>query len=131
MDENNTSSSKNEQFVKRNSLMADDLDMFDPSELEDDDFNDVFDDEELNEGLEPSMLMPPPADKKGNTSSNTSTTISLSNLLPAADIQSQEAAKRRRRTAAQLQKAEKGLPPPTWHSEAADLPHRQAMIRDM
>jgi len=38
---------------------------------------------------------------------------------------------RRRRSNSWLEGAERGLPPPTWHCEAADKSHRQAMIIEM
>jgi len=38
---------------------------------------------------------------------------------------------RQRRSSLDTEGAEKGLPPPTWHSEAADKHHRQEMIMEM
>lgn len=38
---------------------------------------------------------------------------------------------RRRRIGREIEQGGRGVPPPTWHSEAADRPHRQAMIAEM
>jgi hypothetical protein len=120
MEHNNKNSSSNENsttvnMMKRNSLMGDELDHFDPSELEleDDDWRDVFDDDAPADNVFPSesVLMPPPADKKKESNRSRSS--------------------RRRRNAAQVESADGGAPPPIWHSAAADLPHRQAMIQEM
>lgn len=37
----------------------------------------------------------------------------------------------RRRRSREIEQGARGLPPPSWHSEAADRPHRQAMIAEM
>jgi hypothetical protein len=115
-------------MMKRNSLMGDELDHFDASELEldDDDWRDVFDDDAPADNVFPSetALMPPPADKKKESGSSSSSSRSSSS--------------RRRRSASatpfelELETAdEEGAPPPLWHSAAADLPLRQVMIQDM
>jgi hypothetical protein len=115
------------KMLKRNSLMEDELADFDPSELEDD-WGDVFDDDAPADSVDPSVLMPPPADKKSGLPPLPAGVVSSSSAAKNA----LESMKRRRRTGAQIEKAEKeGPPPPSWHSEAADLPHRQAMIQDM
>ena len=124
---NNEMISKKAQMMKRNSLMADDLDNFDPSELEledDDDWRDVFDDIAPPESSSPNetMLMPPPADKKKEGA--------ISSIRSLGSI-SEHSLKRRRRTSAQVERAENGATPPTWHSPEADLKHRQAMVQDM
>ncbi len=124
-----------EQFVKRNSLFGDEILQFDPSELDDDDWRDVFDDDDQptddvfsddnddDNDNDPSALMPPPADKK------MASTIASFNLgdKPVLD----QSKKRRRSTAAQIERTENWAPAQMWDSEAADIPHRQAMIQAM
>lgn len=38
---------------------------------------------------------------------------------------------KRRRPSASLETADKAAPPPSWHSQAADKPHRREMICEM
>ena len=138
-------SKKRDMFMKRNSLFATDDLMFDPSMLEDeeegygDSLKDIFDDDGgLPGALSPNMLMPPPA-AKNSTSDRSSTSLSssgpLSSMLrggagggPAPGGSDASGASQQR---GQMDSADKSLSSSTWHSESADLAHRQAMIRDM
>lgn len=119
--------------MKRNSLMADDMELFDPSILEDDDWNDVFDDDPLEDNIdtEPNLalLMPPPADKK--KSSAPMAVSSMSNSLSTTKKAEAPAGTRRRKSTARIDGAEKDGPAASWHIEDGDLSNRQAMIRDM
>ena len=55
--------------------------------------------------------------------------------VPSGEGSSQPGAStnRRRRSAnsTRIEKGDRGIPPPSWHSEAADKSHRQQMILDM
>jgi hypothetical protein len=125
-----------EQLLKRNSLFGDEIIHFDPSELDDDDWRDVFDDDDQptddvfsddndddDNDNNPSALMPPPADER------MASTMASFNLgdKPFLD----QGIKRRRRTAPQIERAENWPPAQMWDSEAADIPHRHAMIQAM
>ena len=137
-------SKKRDMFMKRNSLFATDDLMFDPSMLEDeegygDNLKDIFDDDGgLPGALSPNMLMPPPA-AKSSTSDRNSTSLSssgpLSSMLrggagsgPATGGSDVSGAGQQR---GKTDSTDKSLSSSTWHSESADLAHRQAMIRDM
>lgn len=116
-------------MMKRDSLLADDLDNFDPSDLdlEEDEWRDVFDNVAPPENADPSessesLLMPPPADKKKEGA--------MSGCTESPGLLGES--KRRKRTAAQLEREDKtAQAPPTWHSTEADLQHRQTMVQDM
>ena len=126
-------SKKRDMFMKRNSLFATDDLMFDPSMLEDeegygDSLKDIFDDDGgLPGALSPNILMPPPADKKATSDRNSTSSSSSGPLisLGSGGAGSLSAA------ASEHGKTDSADKSSTWHSESADLPHRQAMIRDM
>ena len=133
MDELNKTSGSNgkptkEQMMKRNSLMADELDDFDPSELdlEGDDWRDVFDYDAPADTVQPSesLSMPPPADKKKDR-------FSLSSTSSSGQQISESETRRQGRTAFQIERADNSTRPPSWHSEAADMPYRHAMKSEM
>ena len=130
-DNNGTSSL--DKPMKRNSLMEDDMELFDPSILEDDDWNDVFDDDPPEDNIDTdpnlALLMPPPADKKN--SSAPIAVSSMSNSTSTTKRAEAPAGKRRRKSAARIEGAEKDGPAASWHNEDGDLSNRQAMIRDM
>lgn len=46
-------------------------------------------------------------------------------------VPSDSGSNRRRRSGSRFEKGDRGIPPPSWHSEAADKAHRQSMILDM
>lgn len=83
-----------------------------------DDWDGIFDDDgpvdDLSfdgfDNLEPDAPAPTAADEK--------TKLKRANSEPT----------RRRRSGREIEGGGRGLPPPSWHSEAADRPHRQAMI---
>lgn len=119
--------------VKRNSLMADDMELFDPSILEDDDWNDVFDDDPPADNIDTdpnfALLMPPPADK--NNFSSPMAVSSMSNSTSNMKKVEAAAGKRRRKLTDIIDGAEKDGPAASWHNEGGDMSSRQAMIRDM
>jgi hypothetical protein len=133
MESSDSSTSSLNKPMKRNSLMADDMELFDPSILEDDDWNDVFDDDSPADNIDtdPNLasLMPPPADKKN--SSSPMAVSSMSNSTITAKKAEAATGKRRRKSAARIDGAEKDGPAASWHNEDGDLSNRQAMIRDM
>ena len=117
-------SKKRDMFMKRNSRFATDGLMFDPSMLEEeeegygDSLKDIFDDDGgLTGALSPNLLMPPPADKKSTSDRNS---VSSSSSGPLSSL-----------GRGGVGKTDSADSSSTWHSETADLPHRQAMIRDM
>ena len=140
------------QFLKRNSLMGDELLNFDPSELEDDDWN-VFDDEAHTDGIDPGSSSIPnsnrdktqkPANAASSasnaTASSTDNTTGNSNEAstsspsetPFENISSDlDSTKKDQKKDTQLKKADGGASKAAWHSEAADLPHRKAMVQEM
>jgi hypothetical protein len=164
------------ESLKTNSLVVDDFPDFDADSLEvEDDWNDVFDDEDesctfdssalgtsrkddndsklscdesTTDSINSSALMPPPPPLKdttpqGSTSTTTTTTAtkSTSNMpttfssVPGMDSLAtnrrplDHSITRRIKTAGTVDRRDSA--PPSWHSDAADLPHRQAMVQDM
>lgn len=155
--------------LKRNSLVVDDFPDFDPDGLEvEDDWRDVFDDEDdTNDPMNPttlefsagddndvkisgddsttdsinsSTLMPPPPPLKESTSAAATTAVTTNMSTAFSAIPEIEglvvnrppldhSITRRIKTAGTVDRRDSA--PPSWHSEAADLPHRQAMVQDM
>jgi len=198
-------------MAKRHSLMPDDLDVFDAAALFEDDFNDVFDEDNAAndfDGLDPDTTLRQSSKKKdqtasdatttttssstgdmndndngdnetgdatantannksdsdddgvtekdakettttaaadgsnddkmdtsgdGNNNDKSSTTTNTTGTAKPSETNNKKKGKKakKRRSSAHNESAENGLPPPTWHSEAADFAHRQAMIRDI
>jgi hypothetical protein len=114
--------------------MTDDMELlFYPSILEDDDWNDVFDDDLAADNIDTdpdlASLMPPPEDKK---SSSTPMAVSSMPKSTRTTKKTEAAAgKRRKKSATRIDGAEKDGPAASWHNEDGDLSNRQAMIRDM
>jgi hypothetical protein len=79
-----------------------------------------------------SMSPPPPQKRTSSTVSSMPTTFSSIpgiGELSATRHPMDHSITRRKKTAGTVDRRESA--PPTWHSEAADLPHRQAMVQDM
>lgn len=85
-----------------------------------------------------SMPPPPPltqSTSQGSTSSLLSSMPTSFSKIPSIDGISKNrppmdhSITRRKKTAGTADRRDSA--PPTWHSEAADLPHRQAMVQDM
>ncbi|KAL3925830.1 MAG: hypothetical protein SGILL_000146 [Bacillariaceae sp.] len=166
------------EALKRNSLMVDDFPDFDPESLEvEDDWRDVFDDDEdsgelilppvpeasdstdatatgtgdndiekfsdgksENKSSAAELMPPPPPLTENNSSKGSTASRTMSSMLPTsfADIPGIDSKNRppmdhsitrRKKTAGTADRRDSA--PPSWHSEAADLPHRQAMVQDM
>lgn len=154
--------------LKRNSLIVDDFPYFDPDGLEvEDDWRDVFDDEDesghlglssgaavaddndskrslddsATDSINSSTLMPPPPPLKESASPGTTSTATTSimpttfSTVPGIEGLAtnrpplDHSITRRKKTAGTVDRRDSA--PPSWHSEAADLPHRQAMVQDM
>jgi hypothetical protein len=121
-----------QNFLKRNSLMGDELLNFDPSQLEDEDWN-VFDDDAPADSVDPGSLVSSP-DKKPASSSRNSISTAASSSSEAgfgSTGSGLESIKRKQKKEEQVKKSGSGPPPPSWHSETADLPHRKAMVQEM
>jgi hypothetical protein len=85
-------------------------------------------------------LMPPPAttgpgaSDKPRRSSSSESTSSASSIVGREESSSirpplDHSITRRKKTSLNMDRIESN--PPTWHSDAADMPHRQAMVQDM
>lgn len=99
-------------------------------------------DDSANGSMNSATLMPPPPSiKEGGPKGTTSASTALSSTLPTSfsnipGIESlvtnrpplDHSITRRKKTAGADRR---GSAPPSWHSEAADLPHRQAMVQDV
>lgn len=121
----------------------DDTGVLDATTLSDTAANSSTDDEALgNDSMNSTQLMPPPPSLTENSSSSTPTkaAISSSMLTAFSSIPGiEELVKNRppldhsitRRKTAASTVDRRDSAPPTWHSEAADLPHRKAMVQDM
>ncbi|KAG7347221.1 hypothetical protein IV203_037336 [Nitzschia inconspicua] len=105
-------------------------------------------DDSTSDSINSSTLMPPPPSLKEATSNGTTTTTTTtasmrdsatmpttsSNISGIGSIVSNRppldhSITRRMKTAGTVDRRESA--PPSWHSEAADLPHRQAMVQDI
>jgi len=119
-----------QNFLKRNSLMGDELLNFDPSQLEDEDWN-VFDDDAPADSVDPSGLGASPDKKREGSESRTTSKADSASAFDSNAGGGLESIKRKQKKEAQVKKAGSGPPPPSWHSETADLPHRKAMVQEI
>ena len=145
------------QFLKRNSLMGDELLNFDPSELEDDDWN-VFDDDAPTDGLDAGSSSDKTQHKEGSNNSNNNESSSNANTTSNSTTEnttstsatseagtstsgvensfkntssSLESIKEDETNDIQIKKTDNGPAKAPWHNEATDLPHRKAMVQEM
>jgi hypothetical protein len=100
----------------------------------------------ISDSINSSSLMPPPPPplqdntSQGSTSTPTTTTSNsntptIFSILPTMECLANNrrpldhSITRRIKTAGTVDRKDNA--PPSWHSDAADLPHRQAMVQDM
>lgn len=85
----------------------------------------------LSDSPDPTEKAAAPKETPKNSSKKKNTKAKAKESSSAKSSGTGKPKKRRQRNSLKIEGGEKGLPPPSWHSEAADKPHRQAMILDM
>ena len=76
-----------------------------------------------------SQQNPQPSSVRSNDNAGEGATETAGDKAPAAKAPAKGRGKRRRQSI--KIDIDRGLPPPSWHSEAADKPHRQSMVVEM
>jgi hypothetical protein len=102
-----------------------------------DDFNGIFDDdgpssEEFSFDASTLDFADTPQESTANSSMDGAPSDPGKSAQDSEAKPAKTEGKRKRQTGIiKIEQGEKGLPPPSWHSEAADKPHRQSMILEM